>query len=100
MWLHSNDESRYQLESEVVVHRVDILFGAPIALGGLDGRVIQQKLDLLQILVFERHEYALRSYARKGIDGHCPLIGNRDDGPRRNARDSFYCKTAVKELTA
>ena len=40
----------YQLQSQIVVHRdLDILFGTEISLGGLDGRVPQQKLDLFQI---------------------------------------------------
>jgi hypothetical protein len=40
----------HQLQSEVVVYGdLDILFGAQITLGGLDGRVPEQKLDLLQI---------------------------------------------------
>ena len=43
-----------------------------------------------QLLSIPRYEYAPRSYARKGIGSDCPLIGNRDDGPRRNARDSFF----------
>jgi hypothetical protein len=37
-------------QSQIVVHRdLDILFGTEISLGGLDGRVPQQKLDLFQI---------------------------------------------------
>jgi hypothetical protein len=41
---------RLVLESKVVVHRdLDILLGAQIALRGLDGRVPQQELDLLQV---------------------------------------------------
>jgi hypothetical protein len=44
------EKSRSPLQSKVVVHRdLDILLGAQIALGGLDGRVPQQELDLLQV---------------------------------------------------
>jgi hypothetical protein len=41
---------RSKLQSQVVIHcHLDILLGAQIALRGLDGRVPQQELDLLQI---------------------------------------------------
>src|ERR1700722_12480667 len=44
------EKSRSPLQSKVVVHRdLDILLGAQIALRGLDGRVPQQELDLLQV---------------------------------------------------
>ena len=44
------EKSRSPLESKVVVHRdLDILIGAQIALGGLDGGVAQEELDLLEI---------------------------------------------------
>jgi hypothetical protein len=50
LWPKSNEESTYQLQSQVVVHRdLDILFGAERTLGGLDGRVPEQELDLFQI---------------------------------------------------
>jgi hypothetical protein len=46
----SNEESTYQLQPQVVVYGdLDILFGAKITFGGLDGGVSQEELDLLQI---------------------------------------------------
>jgi len=50
LWPKSNEASTYQLQSQVVVHRdLNILFGAQITFGGLDGRVPKQELDLFQI---------------------------------------------------
>jgi hypothetical protein len=47
---NSNEESTYQLQPQVVVHRdLNILIGAQIPLGGLDGGVTEQEFDLLQI---------------------------------------------------
>ena len=44
------EKSRSPLQSQVVVHRdLDILLGAQIALRGLDRRMPQQKLDLLEV---------------------------------------------------
>ncbi|MDX6461747.1 MAG: hypothetical protein QOE55_5444 [Acidobacteriaceae bacterium] len=41
---------RHQLQAKVVVYGdLDILFGAKITLGGLDGGVSQEELDLLEI---------------------------------------------------
>ena len=48
--MHPLVHRRHQLQAKVVVYGdLDILFGAQITLGGLDGRVPEQKLDLLQI---------------------------------------------------
>jgi hypothetical protein len=50
MGLTSNEESTYQLEPEVVVYRdLDLLLGAEVAFGGLDGGVAEQELDLFQV---------------------------------------------------
>ena len=50
MWPNSNEESTYQLQSEIVVYGdLDILLGAQIAFGRLDRRVPQQELDLFEI---------------------------------------------------
>jgi hypothetical protein len=44
------EESSSPLKSEVVVHgHSDLLVGAQIPFGGLDGGVAEQELDLLQI---------------------------------------------------
>src|SRR5260370_23863964 len=50
LWPNSNGESTYQLQAKVIVHRdFYILLRPQIALGGLNGRVAEQELDLLQI---------------------------------------------------
>ena len=46
----SNEEATYQLQSEVVVYgNLDLLLGAEVAFGRLDGGVAEQELDLFDI---------------------------------------------------
>jgi hypothetical protein len=50
VWPSCHEESTYQLQPEIVVHRdFDLLLGAEVAFRGLDGGVAEQELDLFDI---------------------------------------------------
>jgi hypothetical protein len=81
----------HQLQSEVVVYGdLDILFGAEITLGGLDGRVPEQKLDLFQavaILPAELGPGAAQIVRPEPLDPDLfgALLDRRPDGPATRA---------------
>jgi hypothetical protein len=64
----SKEEATYRLQSQVVVHRdLDLLLGAEVAFGGLDGGVAEQELDLFDIsavLAAELMEWSAASTPR------------------------------------
>jgi hypothetical protein len=50
LWPNSNEESTYQLQSEVVVYGdLNVLLRPQIPFGRLDGGMAEQEFDLLQI---------------------------------------------------